>query len=169
MLWDPPKYLVVRDLYRFNRNPMYAGLILVVRGWALIAGHPWNHVYAVLLPVIFHLRVVLYEEEQMKRLFGGEWNTDRQAVPRWGVTAPLYPIHEGFVSTIRICRVRPTSPCFPELRKPHGRVGWPQSAARPNQKGSGPRSQYDCVAAVKRGDETAANFRAGVHYPMVRS
>ena len=169
MLWDPPKYLVVRDLYRFNRNPMYAGLILVVRGWALIAGHPWNHVYAVLLPVIFHLRVVLYEEEQMKRLFGGEWNTCRQAVSRWGVTAPLYPIHEGFVSTIRICRVRPTSPCFPELCKPYGRVGWPQSAARPNQKGGVPRSQYDCVAAVKRGDETAANFCAGVHYPMVRS
>lgn len=88
--WDPPKHLVVRDLYRFNRNPMYVGVILAVWGWALMTGHLWNYVYAAMLPVIFHLRVVLYEEKQMERLFGREWNAYRQAVPRWGVTVRPY-------------------------------------------------------------------------------
>jgi protein-S-isoprenylcysteine O-methyltransferase Ste14 len=83
--WDPPKHLVVQDLYRFNRNPMYVGVVLVLFGWALITGNPWNYGYALILPVIFHARVVLYEEKQMERLFGREWDAYRRAVPRWGL------------------------------------------------------------------------------------
>lgn len=83
--WDPPKHLVVQDLYRFNRNPMYVGVALVLFGWALITGNPWNYVYAVVIPLIFHARVVLYEEKEMQRLFGHEWEQYRRAVPRWGI------------------------------------------------------------------------------------
>jgi protein-S-isoprenylcysteine O-methyltransferase Ste14 len=83
--WDPPKHLVVQDLYRFNRNPMYVGVVTLVLGWALRTGNPWNYAYAILLPVVFHLRVVLYEEPQLERLFGGNWEAYRRAVPRWGL------------------------------------------------------------------------------------
>ncbi len=83
--WDPPKHLVVQDLYRFNRNPMYVGVVLVVFGWALITGNPWNYGYALIVPMIFHARVVLYEEKEMERLFGREWEAYRRAVPRWGL------------------------------------------------------------------------------------
>lgn len=88
--WDPPKHLVVGDLYRFTRNPMYVGVIGVVCGWALISGQLWNYAYALILPVIFHLRVTLYEEKQMERLFGQEWQAYCQAVPRWGVAKRPY-------------------------------------------------------------------------------
>ena len=88
--WDPPKHLVVQDLYRFNRNPMYVGVVLVILGWALITGNPWNYGYALLLPLIFHARVVLYEEKEMERLFGREWEAYRGAVPRWGLRLPPY-------------------------------------------------------------------------------
>ncbi|MEI8342759.1 MAG: isoprenylcysteine carboxylmethyltransferase family protein [Verrucomicrobiota bacterium] len=83
--WDPPKHLVVQDLYRFNRNPMYVGVVILVVGWALGTGNPWNCAYAILVPLVFHLRVVFYEEREMKRLFGREWDAYRNAVPRWGV------------------------------------------------------------------------------------
>ena len=82
--WDPPKHLVIQDLYRYNRNPMYVGVIFTVLGWAILIGNPWNYVYVVLLGVIFHLRVVLYEEKEMERLFGSEWETYQANVPRWG-------------------------------------------------------------------------------------
>ena len=83
--WDPPKHLVVQDLYRFNRNPMYVGVILLTLGWALCTGNPWNYGYSVLILLIFHLRVVLYEEKEMRRLFGKEWEEYRRTVPRWAI------------------------------------------------------------------------------------
>jgi protein-S-isoprenylcysteine O-methyltransferase Ste14 len=88
--WDPPKHLVVKDFYRFTRNPMYVGVAILVLGWAFLTGNLWNYVYAVIIPVIFHLRVVLYEEKEMQRLFGKEWEIYRMAVPRWGVRIRPY-------------------------------------------------------------------------------
>ena len=83
--WDPPRELVVRDLYRFNRNPMYVGVVLVLIGWAVCTGSIWLYGYACTVAVIFHLRVVLYEEREMARLFGRQWEKYRAEVPRWGV------------------------------------------------------------------------------------
>lgn len=88
--WDPPKHLVVQDLYRFNRNPMYVGIVAILLGWSLLTGNPWNYAYAVITPLLFHLRVVLYEEKEMERLFGHEWDAYREAVPRWGVVFRPY-------------------------------------------------------------------------------
>jgi protein-S-isoprenylcysteine O-methyltransferase Ste14 len=83
--WDPPRELVVRDLYRFNRNPMYVGVVLVLIGWALWTGSIWLYGYVCAVAAVFHLRVVLYEEKEMERLFGPQWAKYRAAVPRWGV------------------------------------------------------------------------------------
>lgn len=88
--WDPPKQLVVHDLYRFNRNPMYVGVIMIVVGWGFLTGNLWNYIYSALIPLIFHFRVVLYEEREMERLFGKEWESYRSAVPRWGIRIRPY-------------------------------------------------------------------------------
>ncbi len=92
--WDPPKYLVVQDLYRFNRNPMYIGVVLILVGWALLVGNISNYFYAVFILVAFHLRVKVYEEREMERLFGKEWEAYKDAVPRWGIR--IYPYESGF-------------------------------------------------------------------------
>ena len=82
--WDPPRHLVVHDVYRFTRNPMYLSVVTILVGWALCTGNPWIYVYAAIVSVIFHLRVVFYEELEMQRLFTREWEAYRKAVPRWG-------------------------------------------------------------------------------------
>jgi protein-S-isoprenylcysteine O-methyltransferase Ste14 len=81
--WDPPKRLVVIGLYRFVRNPMYVGLMLLLTGWALIAGSPWLGGYAFLIAIAFHLRVVLYEEPRLRNQFPQEWANYTATVPRW--------------------------------------------------------------------------------------
>jgi protein-S-isoprenylcysteine O-methyltransferase Ste14 len=101
--WDPPKHLVVQDLYRFNRNPMYVGVTLLTLGWALCTGNPWNYAYAILVPVIFHLRVVHYEEKEMERLFGREWEAYRNTVPRWGFRfRPYTPPPDGLPNGLKM-------------------------------------------------------------------
>ena len=81
--WDPPKRLVIVGLYRFVRNPMYVGVLSWVAGWSLVAGSRVLAVYCVLLAVAFHLRVILYEEPTLARLFGDEWKQYRSRVNRW--------------------------------------------------------------------------------------
>lgn len=81
--WDPPKRLVVVGLYRYVRNPMYVAVLTVVAGWSLTFGSMWLGVYLCILAVAFHLRVLLYEEPQLSRQFGADWEAYSKAVPRW--------------------------------------------------------------------------------------
>lgn len=81
--WDPPRKLVIVGLYRFLRNPMYAGVVGCVAGWSLVAGSPLLAAYTGVLAIAFHLRVVLYEEPTLARQFGGEWTRYCASVNRW--------------------------------------------------------------------------------------
>ena len=81
--WDPPKHLVVIGLYRFVRNPMYVGLILLLIGWALLAGSFLLGGYALFFAIAFHLRVVLYEEPRLRSQFPQAWAEYAATVPRW--------------------------------------------------------------------------------------
>ena len=81
--WDPPKQLVVVGLYRFTRNPIYIGDLLLVGGWALVTGSLWVGWYLVILAIGFHLRVIFYEERWAARNFPSEWAAYSANVPRW--------------------------------------------------------------------------------------
>ena len=81
--WAPPSRLVVGGLYRYVRNPMYLAVLSTVLGIAWWRGSPLAGVYALLLGVAFHLRVVLYEEPRLARSFGEEWGAYARAIPRW--------------------------------------------------------------------------------------
>jgi protein-S-isoprenylcysteine O-methyltransferase Ste14 len=81
--WDPPKTLVVVGLYRFVRNPMYLGVLMLVGGWGLCAGSSILGVYALSLALGFHMRVVLHEERWLTRQFAADWRTYSANVRRW--------------------------------------------------------------------------------------
>lgn len=81
--WSPPKHLVTTGPYRWSRNPMYIGVLLILWGWAAGFQTRTLAVYAVAFTIGFHLRVLLAEEPWAARTFGSEWEGYKAAVPRW--------------------------------------------------------------------------------------
>jgi protein-S-isoprenylcysteine O-methyltransferase Ste14 len=79
----PPTELVVSGLYRFVRNPMYVGVVSVVFGEAIWFESTTLIVFAALLLLGFHLRVVQYEEPVLRRQFGESYVRYCSTVPRW--------------------------------------------------------------------------------------
>ena len=80
---DPPTTLVVRGLYRYVRNPIYVGVLLIVLGEAILFESLRLAIYAVILWLFFHLVVVLYEEPTLRGNFGSEYEAYLRSVGRW--------------------------------------------------------------------------------------
>ena len=80
---DAPKRLVVRGLYRYTRNPMYAGVLTVILGWAVLFRAVGLLPYALAFGTCFHLVIVFYEERHLQKEFGREYDLYRTQVPRW--------------------------------------------------------------------------------------
>lgn len=73
----------VVGLYRCSRNPMYVCVLLTLLGWSATFGSAGLVVYAGVIAVAFHLRVVLGEEPWLSRAHGIAWQEYKGRVPRW--------------------------------------------------------------------------------------
>jgi protein-S-isoprenylcysteine O-methyltransferase Ste14 len=80
---DPPRKLVISGLYRFVRNPMYAGVLLTIGGHFLWLGYWILLGYAGIFFLVVHAFVTLYEEPDLKERFGPEYESYLRKVPRW--------------------------------------------------------------------------------------
>lgn len=80
---DPPNQLVAHGPYRWVRNPLYLSGLTALLGAALGSRSPTLLTLALILPVAFHLFVVLVEEPRLERRYGASYRAYRQAVPRW--------------------------------------------------------------------------------------
>jgi protein-S-isoprenylcysteine O-methyltransferase Ste14 len=81
--WSPPRNLVVVGLYRYSRNPMYVAVSLILLGWATAFRSIGLLVYALVVMLAFHLRVVFGEEPWLARVHGAAWEDYVQRVRRW--------------------------------------------------------------------------------------
>ncbi|HEX9396305.1 MAG TPA: methyltransferase, partial [Burkholderiales bacterium] len=79
------------------RNPMYNGVVALILGEAGLFRSVALVEYALLVLVLFHLFVVLYEEPALESQFGEAYRAYRRAVPRWGFTTR--PFQESTGST----------------------------------------------------------------------
>lgn len=75
--------LVTSGIYRFTRNPMYVGLVLVLLGWAVYLSSAW----ALLGPVAFALYIgrfqITPEERVLSAKFGAAYVEYAARVRRW--------------------------------------------------------------------------------------
>ena len=75
--------LVTQGIYRFTRNPMYLGLLLVLIGAAIAFGtlSPWLPIPVFFL--IVRTQFVRGEEEFLEGIFGAEYLAYKKRVRRW--------------------------------------------------------------------------------------
>ncbi|HVF47857.1 MAG TPA: isoprenylcysteine carboxylmethyltransferase family protein [Pyrinomonadaceae bacterium] len=80
---DPTTKLVERGLYRYSRNPMYLGAIVLLIGEAIF----WRSLivagYAALVFIAFNLFIVFHEEPRLRRVFGAEYEAYFGRARRW--------------------------------------------------------------------------------------
>jgi protein-S-isoprenylcysteine O-methyltransferase Ste14 len=79
----PPRRLVVRGFYRYVRNPMYVAILAIVFGQAILLGNRDLLIFGGVFWLACHLFVIFYEEPNLRRRFGDDYEAFRAAVPRW--------------------------------------------------------------------------------------
>ena len=81
--YDPPAALVARGPYRYSRNPMYVGVLVILAGLALARGSATLAIYAAIVAAAFTTFVLAYEEPHLEREFGESYRAYKARVPRW--------------------------------------------------------------------------------------
>jgi protein-S-isoprenylcysteine O-methyltransferase Ste14 len=75
--------LVTYSIYRFTRNPVYLGFVLMLIGVPLNAGSYWGIILASAMVFLFNRLVIEQEEEYLLHKFGDEYRSYRSKVRRW--------------------------------------------------------------------------------------
>jgi protein-S-isoprenylcysteine O-methyltransferase Ste14 len=79
----PTERLVATGLYRYVRNPMYVGDLVVLAGEALLFHSYWMLLYTAIVWLVFDIFIRRYEEPTLLRRHGVEYANYREQVPRW--------------------------------------------------------------------------------------
>jgi protein-S-isoprenylcysteine O-methyltransferase Ste14 len=79
---SPPR-LVVNGFYRYVRNPIYAGFVVVLAGQALLFGSAGLVEYTAVAWCIGAAAVRFYEEPRLARKFGTEYRDYKRGVRAW--------------------------------------------------------------------------------------
>ena len=83
LIGEEPGALVCSGLYRFSRNPMYVGVLMVVFGQAILFASLRLAVYSCAVFIFFHLVIVFAEEPHLRTARGSSYELYCQTVPRW--------------------------------------------------------------------------------------
>jgi len=82
--WKPATKLVTAGIFRFVRNPMYVGLILLVAAIAVAFASDWTLVMTVALALVLHVGVVRREERYLEAKYGEAYRDYCARVSRYG-------------------------------------------------------------------------------------
>jgi protein-S-isoprenylcysteine O-methyltransferase Ste14 len=80
--WDPPRQLVVRGPYRYVRNPMISGVVLILFGEAMLLLSRPHLTWALIFLGINSVFIPLLEEPLLAARFGTGYQEYCEHVPR---------------------------------------------------------------------------------------
>jgi protein-S-isoprenylcysteine O-methyltransferase Ste14 len=80
---DPTKKLVISGLYKYSRNPMYIGVILMLFAESILFESNALWIYSALVFIGFNLFILFHEEPRLRKDFGQEYLDYCRKVRRW--------------------------------------------------------------------------------------
>jgi protein-S-isoprenylcysteine O-methyltransferase Ste14 len=75
--------LVTNGPFRFTRNPMYAGFVVLSVGAALVVGTWLMWLVPIIVFALDHFVIIPFEERSMQRTYGDEFSAYSARVRRW--------------------------------------------------------------------------------------
>ncbi len=75
--------LVTGGVYRFTRNPMYLGMVLVLIGWVVFLASPITLIFVPLFVLYINRFQITPEERVLTSIFGAEYLGYKNRVRRW--------------------------------------------------------------------------------------
>jgi protein-S-isoprenylcysteine O-methyltransferase Ste14 len=82
-IFDAPRAFVAIGPYKYVRNPMYVGGLMLLIGFGLYERSVSILFLTLLLFLLVHMFVLFYEEPTLTRKFGSSYQKYRKVVPRW--------------------------------------------------------------------------------------
>lgn len=80
---DTTSHLVISGPYRFTRNPMYVGFLIILCGWSVYLSNVAAMLVVPLFVVYLNRFQIAAEEVALERLFGKEFVDYKLRVRRW--------------------------------------------------------------------------------------
>src|SRR5262245_35836648 len=71
--FDPPRTLIINVLYRYVRNPIYLGALLVQLGYIIWFGSGIMISYFLFFVLAYHILIVFVEEPILRNAFGAAY------------------------------------------------------------------------------------------------
>jgi protein-S-isoprenylcysteine O-methyltransferase Ste14 len=81
--YRPTTAITAAGPYRFTRNPMYVGMLLLYLALTVAANTPWPLLWLPLVLIVMRRGVIDREERYLERKFGDEYRAYRARVRRW--------------------------------------------------------------------------------------
>ena len=83
--WKPALYLTTAGIYRYVRNPMYVGMLVIAVGLGIAFASDWTLVMVVPNGLVMHFGVVMREERYLEAKFGEPYRQYKVGAARWGI------------------------------------------------------------------------------------
>lgn len=81
--WSPPEKLIIRGPYRFMRQPMISGVILVLLGEFIQLASWAALIWFTIFLMVNLIYIPLVEEKALSKRFGQSYERYRESVPGW--------------------------------------------------------------------------------------
>ncbi len=75
--------LVIKGPHRYVRHPLYFAVVVLVLGWWLVLDYTFVLLMAGLFILWFNLVVIRFEEQELRAIFGEQYESYSKSVPRF--------------------------------------------------------------------------------------